>query len=62
MKRCSQVTLYSRHGHDFTKRFPTIAAAVAMLPCKSCVLDGELVQADARGIDFTVSWASRRAM
>jgi ATP-dependent DNA ligase len=28
----SRVTLYSRHGHDLTRRFPTIAAAVAKLP------------------------------
>ena len=48
----SSVTLYSRHGHDLTKRFPTIATAVAKLPCKSCVLDAEIVQTDARGIDF----------
>ena len=46
------VTLYSRHGHDLTKRFTTIAAAVAKLSAKSVTLDGELVQADARGIDF----------
>ena len=46
------VTLYSRHGHDLTKRFPTIAAAVAKLSAKSVALDGELVQASARGIDF----------
>ena len=46
------VTLYSRNGNDLTKRFPTIAAAVAKLSAKSVTLDGELVQADARGIDF----------
>jgi bifunctional non-homologous end joining protein LigD len=47
-----KITLYSRHGHDITKRFPTIAAAVAKLPAKSLVLDGELVQSGATGIDF----------
>jgi bifunctional non-homologous end joining protein LigD len=47
-----KVTLFSRQGHDLTKRFPTIAAAVAKLSAKSVTLDGELVQADARGIDF----------
>jgi bifunctional non-homologous end joining protein LigD len=47
-----KVTLYSRHGHDSTRRFPTIAAAVAKLPAKSLVLDGELVQSGASGIDF----------
>ena len=46
------VTRYSRHGHDLTKRFPTIAAAVAQLSATAVSLDDELVQADARGIDF----------
>lgn len=41
------VTLYSRHGHDITKRFPTVAAAVAKLGARSLTLDGERVQADA---------------
>lgn len=47
-----KVTLYSRHGHDITRRFPTIAAAVLKLPAKALVLDGELVQSGASGIDF----------
>jgi ATP-dependent DNA ligase len=38
----------SAQGHDLTKRFPTIAAAVAKLSAKSVTLDGELVQADGR--------------
>ena len=48
----SRVTLYSRHGHDLTRRFPTIAAAVAKIPAKSVTLDGEIVQVGERGIDF----------
>jgi bifunctional non-homologous end joining protein LigD len=48
----AKVTLYSRHGHDITRRFPTISSAVAKLPAKSLVLDGELVQSGATGIDF----------
>jgi ATP-dependent DNA ligase len=44
--------LYSRHGHELTRRFPTIAAAVGKLPAKLLVLDGELVQSGAGGIDF----------
>jgi bifunctional non-homologous end joining protein LigD len=46
------ITLYSRHGHDRTRRFPTIAAAVARIPAKSVTLDGEIVQVGERGIDF----------
>ena len=48
----TKVTLYSRHGHDLTKRFPTIAAAVAKLPAKAVVLDAEIVQMGSGGIDF----------
>lgn len=47
-----KVTLYSRHGNDFSRRFPMIAAAVAKLPAKVVVIDGELVQAGERGIDL----------
>lgn len=47
-----KVTLYSRQGHDLSRRFPTISAAVAKLPAKVVTLDGELVQAGKRGIDF----------
>lgn len=45
-------TLYSRQGNDLSRRFPTITAAVAKLPVKTVTLDGELVQAGERGIDF----------
>ena len=47
-----KVTLFSRQGHDLSRRFPTITAAVAKLPAKVVTLDGELVQAGERGIDF----------
>jgi bifunctional non-homologous end joining protein LigD len=34
--------LFTRHGTDFTDRFPKITAAVVeSLPVRSCVLDGE---------------------
>ena len=46
------VALYSRNGSDLRKRFATIAAAIAKLPARAVTLDGELVQASARGIDF----------
>ena len=47
-----KVTLYSRHGNDLSRRFPTVTAAIAKLPAKSVTLDGELVQSGERGIDF----------
>ena len=52
MKIGPKAILYSRHGHDLSRRFPTVTTAVAQLPAKSVTLDGELVQAGERGIDF----------
>jgi bifunctional non-homologous end joining protein LigD len=37
------VTLYSKNGHHFTDRFPTIAYALRDLPAKAAVIDAELV-------------------
>src|SRR6201982_692036 len=42
--------LFSRHGTDFTDRFPNITAAVDNLPVRSCVLDGEAIVVDERGL------------
>jgi bifunctional non-homologous end joining protein LigD len=45
--------LYTKSGHDFTPRFPVIAAAVAALPVQSVIIDGELTACDNRGMpDF----------
>jgi bifunctional non-homologous end joining protein LigD len=43
------VALFSKNGNDFTVRYPTIAAAVAKLPTKAVVLDGELTLCDGEG-------------
>jgi len=40
------VRLVSRNGHDHTRRFPGIAAAVVALPARSLVLDGEVALFD----------------
>jgi bifunctional non-homologous end joining protein LigD len=45
----SRVILYSRNGHDFTERFPSIAQLLHELPAKSAVLDGEVVASDVDG-------------
>ena len=37
----SRVVVYSRNGHDFTERFPSIAQMLHELPAKAAVLDGE---------------------
>ncbi|MDB5592479.1 DNA ligase D [Enterovirga sp.] len=44
------VKLATRRGHDWTARFPSIAAAVAKLPVETAILDGEAVIADENGV------------
>lgn len=48
-----KVQLITRGGLDWTDRFPSIAEAVAELPLKSGLLDGEVVVLDENGVtDF----------
>ena len=60
----SRVVIYSRNGHDFTERFPSIAQLLQELPAKAAVLDGEVVASDGlvllrvaeeRGLEGVVS-------
>jgi ATP-dependent DNA ligase len=44
------VRLITRNANDFTDRFPFIATAVAELPVKSCLIDGEAVVCDEKGL------------
>jgi bifunctional non-homologous end joining protein LigD len=44
-----RVTLFTRSGLDWTKRFLTIAADIARLPAVKLVIDGEVVSSDAEG-------------
>jgi bifunctional non-homologous end joining protein LigD len=37
------VRLLTRRGIDWTTRYPAIAAAMAALACRSCLIDGEVV-------------------
>ena len=60
----SRVVIYSRNGHDFTDRFPSIAQLLHELPAKAAVLDGEVVLAsNADGSPnfarLHVRWAGR---
>jgi bifunctional non-homologous end joining protein LigD len=43
------VTLFTRSGLDWTRRFPTIAADIGRLPAGKFVIDGEVISADADG-------------
>lgn len=45
-----KVQLRTRTGLDWTKRFPTIAKAVAQLPVSSALLDGEIVAQEDNGV------------
>lgn len=45
-----EVRLLTRNGLDWTHRFPDIAAAVAALPAKSALIDGEAVVEDENGV------------
>jgi ATP-dependent DNA ligase len=44
------VRLITRKGHDFSKRFPLVVAAVAALPMRSCLIDGEAIVSDESGL------------
>jgi ATP-dependent DNA ligase len=42
--------LLTRNGHDFAGRFPLAAAAVAALPARFCLIDGEAIVTDQKGL------------
>ena len=44
------VRLITRNGNDFMARFAQIAAAVAALPARSCLIDGEAIVTDDSGL------------
>jgi bifunctional non-homologous end joining protein LigD len=44
------VRLFTRHGNDFTSRFPLAAEAVAALSARSFLLDGEAIVTNERGL------------
>ena len=46
----NRVRLFTRNGYDFKARFPKIAAAVADLPVRSCVVDGEAIVVNREGL------------
>jgi bifunctional non-homologous end joining protein LigD len=45
-----RMRLFTRHGTDFTARYPKIAAALASLPVRSCALDGEAIVVNTDGL------------
>jgi ATP-dependent DNA ligase len=44
------VRLITRHGNDFTARFPLAAAAVSALSARSFLIDGEAIVTNSDGL------------
>jgi ATP-dependent DNA ligase len=44
------VRLITRNGYNLAARFPLAAAAIAALPTRSCVVDGEAIAVDDNGL------------
>ena len=44
------VRLITRNGSDFTDRFPFMAAALKLLPVRSCIIDGEAIVCNENGL------------
>jgi len=49
-KTGARVRLYSRPGNDLTYRFPLIVETLARLHSRSCIIDGEAVACDDKGV------------
>jgi DNA ligase D-like protein (predicted ligase) len=48
------VRAFTRNGHDWTAKYPMVVEAAAGLPCRSAVIDGEIVVQNEDGVsDFT---------
>jgi bifunctional non-homologous end joining protein LigD len=43
------ITIYSRNGADFTRRFRRLKPAVASLPVRNAIIDREVVACDESG-------------
>jgi bifunctional non-homologous end joining protein LigD len=52
MARCDPVgiRLITRRGNDWSERFPLVVEAVNHLKVRSCLIDGEVVCCDQRGL------------
>jgi bifunctional non-homologous end joining protein LigD len=44
------IRLITRRGNDWTQRYPLVAEAVNHLKVRSCLIDGEIVCCDERGL------------
>jgi len=46
-----QVRVFTRNGHDWTDRFPSIVRAAANLRCQSAIINGETIVQDDNGVE-----------
>jgi ATP-dependent DNA ligase len=54
------IRLITRNGHDWANRFPLIVEAVNHLKVRSCLIDGEAVCCDERGLAVFQKLRQRR--
>ena len=50
--KAGKAPVFTRRGHDWTDKYRPIAEAAEALPCRSAIIDGEMVVFDAVGRDF----------
>jgi bifunctional non-homologous end joining protein LigD len=46
----NQVRLITRNGYDFAGRYPLIVHGISNLPVETCIIDGEAIVADQKGL------------
>jgi bifunctional non-homologous end joining protein LigD len=54
------IRLLTRNGNDWTTRFPLVVEAVNHLKVRSCLIDGEVVCCDERGLAIFSTLRQRR--
>jgi bifunctional non-homologous end joining protein LigD len=55
------IRLITRRGNDWTQRCPLVAEAVNHLKVRSCLIDGEVVCCDERGLAIFSTLRQRRS-
>jgi ATP-dependent DNA ligase len=53
--------LLTRNGHDWSERYPAVLKALMGLNIKTCLIDGEVVICDERGVAASTLCAMGRA-
>ena len=49
-RNADRVCLFTRKGYDLAVRFPLVTRAVAALPARSCLIDGEAIACNQNGV------------